>query len=83
MKWTITQVALQDTTCLAYVYFRYGSPNVPNALCTLKTSINLADFIVEAGIVTSVGLIGGCGTSVDPTLRFLVPKTDRPDPFFA
>ncbi|KAJ7339864.1 hypothetical protein DFH08DRAFT_812246 [Mycena albidolilacea] len=55
-------VALQDTTCFAYVYFPYGGPNVPNALCKLKTSIGLTKFTVEAGIVTSVGLIGGCGT---------------------
>ncbi|KAJ7104755.1 hypothetical protein C8R44DRAFT_987912 [Mycena epipterygia] len=71
----ITELACQqacstDTTCLAYVYFPYGGPNVPNALCTLKTSINLADFAVETGIVTSVGLIGGCGTfsPVGPTI---------------
>ncbi|KAJ6593175.1 hypothetical protein B0H19DRAFT_1245975 [Mycena capillaripes] len=77
------QVCSTDTACLAYVYFPYGGPNVPNALCTLKTSIDLADFTVEAGIVTSVGLIGGCGTSVDPPLRFFNPKTDGPGSFFA
>ncbi|KAJ7893556.1 hypothetical protein B0H13DRAFT_2338157 [Mycena leptocephala] len=63
------QTCSADATCLGYIYFPYGGPNVPTPLCTLRNSITL-NFAVEPGIVTSVGLIGGCGTfsPIGPTI---------------
>ncbi|KAJ7235131.1 hypothetical protein C8J57DRAFT_1728783 [Mycena rebaudengoi] len=78
----ITEQACQmacsaDSFCFAYVYFPYGGPT-----CKLHNSIELANVLFTPGVVTSVGLIGACGTSVDPPLRFFFPKTDSPGPFF-
>ncbi|KAF7363107.1 hypothetical protein MVEN_00663100 [Mycena venus] len=64
------QACSADTSCLAYVYYPYSSPGDAAPYCILKSSINVADFTIQSGVVTSVGLIGGCGTfsPVGPTL---------------
>ncbi|KAJ7362922.1 hypothetical protein DFH08DRAFT_799943 [Mycena albidolilacea] len=44
---------------------QHRSPGDAGPFCILKSSINVADFTIQSGIVTSVGLIGGCGTWTD------------------
>ncbi|KAF8215425.1 hypothetical protein K438DRAFT_1955404 [Mycena galopus ATCC 62051] len=87
VAFNVTELACQqacstDNSCLAYVYYPYSSPGDAGPFCILKSSITVADFTIQTGIVTSVGLIGGCGTSV-ALLRFFIPKTNSPGPFSA
>ncbi|KAJ7881535.1 hypothetical protein B0H14DRAFT_2565767 [Mycena olivaceomarginata] len=40
-------------------------PGDTGPFCILKSSINVADFTIQSGVMASVGLIGGCGTWTD------------------
>ncbi|KAJ7310762.1 hypothetical protein DFH08DRAFT_822864 [Mycena albidolilacea] len=71
VSFNLTELACQQAcSTVTLKQFLFGLPRRYKTVLILKSSINIADFTIQSGVVTSVGLIGGCGifSPAGPTL---------------